>query len=76
MFGFTGGQTWMYIVFWISISCTMIIFNKAVIDTLNFPYPMFLTTWHMCLATFLTQVMSRTTNMLPSVSEVREIIIM
>lgn len=59
----------MYIVFWISISCTMIIFNKAVIDTWKFSFPMFLTTWHMCLATFLTQVMSRTTNMLPSVAE-------
>lgn len=30
---------------------------------------MFLTTWHMCLATVLTQIMSRTTNMLPGVKE-------
>lgn len=30
---------------------------------------MFLTTWHMFLATILTQIMSRTTNMLPGVKE-------
>jgi len=47
----------------------MILFNKAVLDQLKFPFPMFLTTWHMVLATFLTQVMSRTTNMLPGVRE-------
>jgi hypothetical protein len=44
-------------------------FNKAVLDQLKFPYPMFLTTWHMFLATVLTQIMSRTTNMLPGVKE-------
>jgi len=49
-----------------------ILFNKAVLDQLKFPYPMFLTTWHMLLATFLTQIMSRTTNMLPGVKEVSE----
>jgi drug/metabolite transporter (DMT)-like permease len=36
---------------------------------MKFPFPMFLTTWHMCLATVLTQIMSRTTNMLPGVRE-------
>lgn len=46
-----------------------ILFNKAVLDQLKFPYPMFLTTWHMCFATLLTQIMSRTTNMLPGVRE-------
>lgn len=47
----------------------MILFNKAVLDKMEFPYPMFLTVWHMTLATFLTQIMSRTTNMLPGVNE-------
>lgn len=61
--------SWIYIVFWISISCSMILFNKAVLDQLKFPYPMFLTTWHMTLATILTQIMARTTNMLPGVKE-------
>lgn len=61
---------WVYIVFWISISCTMILFNKAVLDQMKFPYPMFLTTWHMFLSTVLTQIMAQTTNMLPGVQEV------
>ena len=45
-------------------------FNKAVLDQLKFPYPMFLTTWHMTLATILTQLLSKTTKMLPGVTEV------
>mmetsp|Transcript_28554 Transcript_28554/g.39300 ORF Transcript_28554/g.39300 Transcript_28554/m.39300 type:complete len:319 (-) Transcript_28554:115-1071(-) len=60
---------WVYIVFWISISCTMILFNKAVLDQMKFPYPMFLTTYHMIFASFLTQFMSRFTSMLPGVKE-------
>jgi hypothetical protein len=48
-----------------------ILFNKAVLDQLKFPFPMFLVFWHMLVATILTQIMSRTTNMLPGVKEVR-----
>mmetsp|Transcript_25496 Transcript_25496/g.25743 ORF Transcript_25496/g.25743 Transcript_25496/m.25743 type:complete len:316 (+) Transcript_25496:123-1070(+) len=59
----------VYIIFWIFISCSMILFNKAVLSTMDFPYPMFLTTWHMFLATVLTQIMARTTSMLPGVGE-------
>ena len=62
-------SAYVYIVFWISISCTMILFNKAVLDQMKFPFPMFLTTWHMVFATCCTQLMSRTTNMLPGVRE-------
>jgi drug/metabolite transporter (DMT)-like permease len=62
-------SAWIYIVFWISISCTMILFNKAVLDQLKFPYPMFLTTWHMVFATVCTQIMAQATNMLPGVKE-------
>jgi len=47
----------------------MILFNKAVLDQLKFPFPMFLVFWHMTLATVLTQILSRTTNMLPGVKE-------
>lgn len=60
---------WMYITFWISVSCVMILFNKFVLDRLKFPFPMFLCTWHMVLATVMTRVMSKTTNMLPGVAE-------
>lgn len=60
---------WVYIVAWIAISCTMILFNKHVLANMDFPFPMFLTTWHMVLAAILTQIMSRTTKMLPGVAE-------
>lgn len=49
---------------------SQILFNKAVLDQMKFPYPMFLTTWHMIFATILTQIMSTATNMLPGVKEV------
>lgn len=49
-------------------------FNKAVLDQMKFPFPMFLTTWHMSLATVLTQIMAQTTNMLPAVHEVRALV--
>jgi drug/metabolite transporter (DMT)-like permease len=62
-------SSWVYIVFWITISCSMILFNKFVLDQLQFPYPMFLCCWHMVLATVITRVMSRFTNMLPGVRE-------
>lgn len=68
-------SSWVYIVFWIATSCSMIMFNKAVLDQMKFPFPMFLTTWHMTLATILTQIMSRTTNMLPAVHEVSNLLI-
>jgi drug/metabolite transporter (DMT)-like permease len=38
---------------------------------MNFAFPMFLTCWHMTLATILTQIMSRTTSMLPAVQDNR-----
>ena len=52
-----------------------ILFNKAVLSTLEFPFPMFLVTWHMVLSTVMTQILSRTTNLLPAVGEVSKVII-
>ena len=62
-------SSWVYIVFWISVSCSMILFNKFVLDQLQFPFPMFLCCWHMVLATVITRIMSATTGMLPGVKE-------
>lgn len=56
-----------YILFWITSSCSLILFNKAILSQFDFPYPMFLTFWHMLFATICTQILSRTTNMLPGV---------
>jgi hypothetical protein len=54
----------------IDLLFVQILFNKAVLSTMEFPFPMFITTWHMLFATVLTQVLSRTTDMLPGVKEV------
>lgn len=66
----SGMSSWGYIAFWITISCSMILFNKFVLDSLQFPFPMFLCAWHMTLATIITRVMEKCTNMLPAVKEV------
>lgn len=42
----------------------MILFNKWILATLEFPYPIFLTTWHLLFATIATQILARTTKML------------
>jgi hypothetical protein len=52
-----------------------ILFNKAVLYSMKFPFPMFLTTWHMLFATVLTQVLSKTTDMLPGVKEVSAVVV-
>ena len=44
-------------------------FNKLLLTTWGFHYPFFLTTWHCVLASILTQILSRTTIMLPGVKE-------
>ncbi len=44
-------------------------FNKLLLTTWGFSYPFFLTTWHCVLSTIFTQILSRTTNLLPAVNE-------
>ncbi|GAB7348932.1 hypothetical protein MBLNU459_g7618t1 [Dothideomycetes sp. NU459] len=56
----------VYIFAWISLSSSIIIFNKWILHTAGFPYPLFLTTWHLVFATVMTQLMARHTNMLDS----------
>ncbi|KAL9629233.1 MAG: hypothetical protein Q9164_006965, partial [Protoblastenia rupestris] len=53
-----------YVITWITLSSTIIIFNKWILDTAKFHYPITLTTWHLVFATLMTQIMSRTTKML------------
>ncbi len=45
-----------------------ILFNKLLLTTW-FRYPFFLTTWHCVLGTIFTQILARTTKLLPSVEE-------
>lgn len=44
-------------------------FNKVLLTTWGFRFPCLLTTWHCVLATVLTQIMARTTNLLPGVEK-------
>lgn len=64
-------SSWVYIAVWISLGYSMILFNKLILSTWDFPYPFFLICWHSIFATVLTQILSRTTNLLPGVKEGR-----
>lgn len=54
----------VYVIVWISLSSGVILFNKWILSTLDFHYPVILTTWHLAFATIMTQVMARTTTLL------------
>ncbi|EXJ56913.1 hypothetical protein A1O7_07257 [Cladophialophora yegresii CBS 114405] len=53
-----------YVVTWIGFSGGVILFNKWLLDTLGFKFPITLTAWHMMFATFMTQLLARTTTLL------------
>ncbi|KAL6711724.1 hypothetical protein ACN47E_004658 [Coniothyrium glycines] len=56
----------VYIATWISLSGSTIVFNKYILDTAKFHYPIFLTTWHLVFATIMTQILARFTTILDS----------
>ncbi|KAL0940784.1 DUF250 domain membrane protein [Colletotrichum truncatum] len=53
-----------YVVVWISLSSSVILFNKWILDTLKFRYPVILTTYHLTFATIMTQILARWTHVL------------
>lgn len=53
-----------YIASWIFFSNLTILFNKWIIDSRGFRYPVILTCWHLIFATIATQVLARTTSLL------------
>ncbi|EIW67359.1 hypothetical protein M231_02499 [Tremella mesenterica] len=48
---------------WMACSISVILYNKYVFSNLNFPFPVFLTTWHMTFSAASTRILQRTTNM-------------
>ncbi|KAF1985457.1 TPT-domain-containing protein [Aulographum hederae CBS 113979] len=56
----------VYIAAWIGLSSSVILFNKWILHTAKFEFPIFLTTWHLVFATAVTQIMARTTTTLDS----------
>ncbi|KAK5116928.1 hypothetical protein LTR62_006649 [Meristemomyces frigidus] len=56
----------VYIATWITLSGSVILFNKWILDTAKFHYPITLTTWHLGFATLMTQLLARFTTVLDS----------
>ncbi|KAL8744626.1 MAG: hypothetical protein Q9190_003154 [Brigantiaea leucoxantha] len=54
----------VYVIIWIALSSSVILFNKWILATAKFHYPIVLTTWHLAFATLMTQIMARTTTLL------------
>ncbi|KAJ5266988.1 sugar phosphate/phosphate translocator [Penicillium angulare] len=54
----------VYVSVWITLSSSVILFNKYLLDYANFRYPIILTTWHLTFATIMTQLLARFTTVL------------
>ncbi|KAK9245294.1 triose-phosphate transporter family-domain-containing protein [Lipomyces tetrasporus] len=50
------------VLVWITISSSVILFNKAILYNSRFPFPIFLTTCHLVFSALATQILSKTTN--------------
>ncbi|CAK7234790.1 hypothetical protein SCUCBS95973_009052 [Sporothrix curviconia] len=53
-----------YVVAWITLSSSVILFNKWILSTLNFRFPVILTTYHLIFATIMTQLLARYTTLI------------
>eukprot|EP00601_Ochromonadales_sp_CCMP2298_P013351 CAMPEP_0173250712 /NCGR_PEP_ID=MMETSP1142-20121109/19735_1 /TAXON_ID=483371 /ORGANISM="non described non described, Strain CCMP2298" /LENGTH=311 /DNA_ID=CAMNT_0014183497 /DNA_START=33 /DNA_END=965 /DNA_ORIENTATION=- len=62
---------WARIALWMVLGTSLILFNKTLLTTWGFSKPFFLTTWHMLFATLMTQILARTTSLLPAVASGR-----
>ncbi|KAL6353829.1 hypothetical protein LRP88_12823 [Fusarium phalaenopsidis] len=59
-------HTALYMIAWIVSSNATVIFNKWIIDTAGFDYPILLTGWHLLFASIVTQILAHTTKLLDS----------
>ncbi|KAI3397682.1 hypothetical protein diail_10451 [Diaporthe ilicicola] len=64
--GLGGLHPAFFIALWIALSSSVILFNKWILSTAKFEFPLFLTTWHQVFATIMTQLMARFTKILDS----------
>ncbi|KAL2155308.1 hypothetical protein VTH82DRAFT_49 [Thermothelomyces myriococcoides] len=53
-----------YVTVWIALSSSVILFNKWILSTLGFAYPVLLTTYHLAFASVMTQLLARYTTLL------------
>ncbi|KAF8421401.1 triose-phosphate transporter family-domain-containing protein [Tirmania nivea] len=61
----------IYVIIWICLSSSVILFNKWILHNLEFDFPIFLTTWHLIFATIATRVLAYSTNLLNGLNRVR-----
>ncbi|KAK2812769.1 hypothetical protein FQN50_001098 [Emmonsiellopsis sp. PD_5] len=62
-----------YVISWITLSGSVILFNKKLLDSRKniFPFPIILTTWHLAFASLMTQILARTTTLLDGRKKVK-----
>ncbi|KAI5301596.1 hypothetical protein KEM56_001566 [Ascosphaera pollenicola] len=60
-----------YVISWIAMSSSVILFNKYLLDAKQKLFPIFLTSWHLGFATIMTQLLARTTNLLDGRKKVK-----
>ncbi|OAX77370.1 hypothetical protein ACJ72_08334, partial [Emergomyces africanus] len=60
-----------YVITWITLSSSVILFNKKLLDSTENIFPVILTTWHMAFATLMTQILARTTTLLDGRKKVK-----
>ncbi|KAI5286450.1 hypothetical protein KEM54_006780 [Ascosphaera aggregata] len=54
----------LYVISWIAMSSSVILFNKYLLDAKKKLFPIFLTSWHLGFASIMTQLLARTTTLL------------
>ncbi|KAM0421456.1 hypothetical protein ACHAPT_010810 [Fusarium lateritium] len=59
-------HTALYMIAWIVSSNSTVLFNKWIIHTAGFDYPILLTGWHLLFASVVTQILAHTTKLLDS----------
>lgn len=55
---------------WMACSISVILYNKYVLLDLDFPYPTFLTTWHLTFSAIATRVLQRTTTLVDGAKDI------
>ncbi|WFD48484.1 hypothetical protein GLX27_003154 [Malassezia furfur] len=55
---------------WIALSSSVIVYNKYILDNLKYPFPVFLTTFHMAFAAIGTRLLARYTTLLKGLNNV------
>ncbi|ODQ50205.1 DUF250 domain membrane protein [Saitoella complicata NRRL Y-17804] len=55
-----------YVTVWIAFSSSVILFNKYILSTLSFPFPITLTALHLLFATLATRLLAHSTSLLDS----------